>query len=247
MKLYVDIGNSRIKLISEENGFSEPVSSAYKQGALADVLTPITAQLGQPERIVVANVAGDKIAAEFTSICRQAWSIDPFYIAPARECLGLKNGYKIAEQLGIDRWLAMIAAWDIYSGPLCIVDCGTALTLDLIMADGVHMGGYILPGMELMVRSLNYSTAGIRAEAGPDNNRSPGRSTGEALSHAALRSSTAFIEDIYREYSGDSGIQMKCIMTGGDAGNISHYLKIPFKLEPLLIFKGIRLVDGKMP
>ena len=60
---------------------------------------------------------------------------------------GLRNGYRDPAQLGVDRWLAMCAAWQQFPGSLCVVDAGTAVTIDVVAADGAHSGGLILPGV----------------------------------------------------------------------------------------------------
>ncbi|MDP1069535.1 type III pantothenate kinase, partial [Klebsiella pneumoniae] len=67
-------------------------------------------------------------------------------------------------RMGVDRWLAMLAAWQRVGQSCWVVDCGSAITLDLLDAEGRHQGGYILPGLRLMQQSLLGNTAEVRVD-----------------------------------------------------------------------------------
>ena len=76
-----------------------------------------------------------------------------FIGAREKQC-GVRNGYAKPAQLGSDRWAALIAAWHLVQRKCLVVDSGTATTIDTLSGQGEFVGGLILPGVELMQRSL---------------------------------------------------------------------------------------------
>jgi type III pantothenate kinase len=87
-------------------------------------------------------------------------------VASARQALGVINGYAEPQRLGVDRWAALVAARALGPLPTVVVMAGTATTVDALEADGRFLGGYILPGLRLMPKSLFERTAGIRPDEG---------------------------------------------------------------------------------
>ena len=111
----------------------------------------------------------------------------PQFIRSTRRSAGVRNGYVQTWRLGADRWVAMLGPGLHPGRALCVVDVGTALTLDLLDADGQHRGGLLVPGPTLMVESLLSNTAGIRRRAGlrATRKRAPqGRTFAAALARA---------------------------------------------------------------
>lgn len=78
--------------------------------------------------------------------------------------LGLISGYEQPEKLGVDRWLAMLAAWVAYGDAFMLIDAGTAITIDHVTASGVHRGGAIAPGLSSLMASLGRNAALPNAE-----------------------------------------------------------------------------------
>ena len=90
----------------------------------------------------------------------------------------------LIESLGVDRWLALLAAHrHAPTEPLMVLDCGSAITLDLLVVGGRHLGGYIVPGLALMRSSLLSETAGVAVEALSSVTSCPGRDTSTAVGH----------------------------------------------------------------
>ncbi|MFT5350841.1 MAG: type III pantothenate kinase, partial [Gammaproteobacteria bacterium] len=133
MKFLVDIGNSRIKWAQyRHNSLRSCDACAYDKGHLIGSIDPYWRELSRPTQVFVSNVAGDALATEISAYVDKIWSMTPIYLLVDKEAAGVINGYDDSSQLGIDRWLAMIAARASYQSALCIVDCGTALTVDVI-------------------------------------------------------------------------------------------------------------------
>ncbi len=114
---------------------------------------------------------------------------------------GVTIRYSDPSRLGVDRWLAMLAAHAASTKACLVVDCGTALTIDKLTASGEHCGGYIIPGLALMRRSLEENTR-IRLnkefEAG---GVALGHSTDEAVYHGSLAAAVALIRAKFEESS----------------------------------------------
>lgn len=242
MNLYVDIGNSRIRLAVETD--TVLISFPYGLETLGEDLAGHSGALAVPDRIIVSNVAGDAVADAFSAYCDKTWSTTPEFLRVTAAACGVTNGYLRHGQLGVDRWLAMIAGWNSHRGRICVFDCGSAVTADLVEADGTHIGGYIMPGDRLQRRVLNAATAGVRPVGAPAPRGAPGRSTEECLVNGTVLAVAGFIDKIagMLEAGGDGG--WRCLVTGGDAEKIMPFLKVPCQHEPLLVIEGIKLAAG---
>src|SRR5699024_1843795 len=99
------------------------------------------------------------------------------------EVLGFKNSYEASDALGVDRWLAIVEAWSRH-GNAIVIDCGSALTVDVAAKEGVHLGGYIVPGLHLLVRSLWEGTSQVKVSLSDiQDNAKLGSSTQEAVNN----------------------------------------------------------------
>ena len=188
MKLLVDIGNTRVKWACGDNitlfnhgGFT------CTQDTLPERLAHNWRAMVQPERVYIASVADAQTTATVWEYVRAAWSLEPRLAVAEKERAGLTNAYADVTAMGVDRWLAMLAAWNRYGRPVCVIDCGTAVTVDVILEHGRHAGGFILPGMALTAAALVRETHGIRMHHEADAQLEFGRST-----EACVRNGFAF-------------------------------------------------------
>ena len=148
--LLLDVGNTTIKWrLTNADCLLTPGGEVTDADALLRVVEE------QPWSVVgLSSVAGEPAhnAVVKALSCRQA---APVRVAVSESSsMGVRNSYAVPEDMGVDRWLAMLAAHNLCEGPICVIDAGTAITLDLLAADGKHLGGYIFPGAELMCRAL---------------------------------------------------------------------------------------------
>ena len=86
-------------------------------------------------------------------------------ISQAEQC-GVRSSYAEPAQLGADRWAALIGARRRYAGPCAVVNAGTTMTVDALSAEGIFLGGFIVPGLELMREALARNTAQLKAQDG---------------------------------------------------------------------------------
>src|SRR5579872_6093882 len=171
MQLLVDIGNTRIKwaLLSEE--LAPYTSAEYSQKNLDTFFNEIWNALQKPTHVYVASVASQEINHHLEKWVTQNWQIPVKFMQSQATALGVTNGYEHPQELGIDRWLGMLAAYHLTEHQnVCVFDCGSAITADVITASGQHLGGLIFPGVFLLKNSLIKNTEKL---AKIDINKSP--------------------------------------------------------------------------
>jgi len=245
VKLLIDIGNTRIKWAGladgELTGDGELVHADDPAGTAAQLLKRVPVP---PEEIALANVAGPAFGDDFLNGIAARWSC-PVQIATTQAVAGrVSSAYEDHTKLGVDRWLAILAAAHRYSGAVCIVDAGTAVTIDIVAATGEHQGGYIVPGLDLMRRALTGQTGDLaRFTAGYDGGRAEslvlGRTTGDAIGHGSLAAICALIERCARPLGEDNGAVV--VVTGGAAGRIIPHLAVDLEHRPRLVLEGLAL------
>lgn len=240
--LAVDVGNSRVKwALARAGGLSAGEPFCSRAELLEDELDRHWGALPAPERVVVSSVKGPESNATLTAWLLDRWHLPARFATVNAESLGVRNGYENPLALGIDRWVAMIAAWNSCRGPLCVADCGTALTLDAVDAEGRHLGGSIAPGLSLMRQSLESGAPALhRLPSGkPDI---PARNTADAVQSGILQMAAGFIDRFVTKIEARVNSPVQLFLTGGDAPTVAAQLETPFKLEPDLILHGLLLI-----
>ncbi len=243
MNLLVDLGNSRIKW---HDGVPENTSHAekYRGGTLGGKLNKLWGKLKTPSGIWVCNVAGDKVGETLAHWTLENWGLQPHFARTQVQALGVRNAYAQPTQLGVDRWVAMIAAHKLYRGAVCVVDCGTAMTLDVVAQDGEHLGGIIAPGISLMRDSLLRRTKGIVPTQGASASLLA-RSTADAVAAGTLYAGVATIDRVVTDVANELGGKLICVITGGDAATIAPLLSIHTQHDTDLVLKGLTLLAGE--
>ncbi|MDP2785538.1 MAG: type III pantothenate kinase [Sulfurimicrobium sp.] len=228
--LAVDAGNTRIKWGLYSNGHW------LAQGWTATAQPHLDSQLGKlpvPEKIIVSNVAGSDAAQAIENMCT-AWNSAPHIVRAQADQCGVSNGYAAPQQLGSDRWAALIAAHHLYPGHDALVtQVGTAVTIDALAADGRFLGGLILPGLNLMLDSLACNTAGLTPQHGkfaafPDN-------TADAMFSGAANAIAGAVERSYRQLANHP----ICLLSGGDVDILLPLLAIPAQKVENLVLEGL--------
>jgi len=129
-------------------------SQIHRDQDFSQLLDKYWSEMRMPDAIWVASVADPAWSQQLSSWTQQFWGIRPFCVETEPAAFGVQSGYIDYRLLGVDRWLAIIAAYKKCADACCIVDCGTAATIDVVGAQGHHLGGYILPGVHSSRRAL---------------------------------------------------------------------------------------------
>ena len=239
--LLIDIGNARIKWALQEAGdwkTGEPLQRLNK--AFKDIARPAWKDLETPERVIVSNVAGEEYRRSVQTWIRRRWKVTPEFLPVVEQQCGVSNAYSVPQRLGADRWASLLAVHAHYKGPAVVIDCGTAITIDAIAADGTHLGGLIVPGMELMISALTGQAPGIQIEDADNQEISLlGRSTEAAVSGGVLYTAIALIERVFIDLQAELGDRTKLLLTGGDATRILPLLGSQPEYVPDMVLKGL--------
>lgn len=251
MKLLLDLGNTRLKWAWLEAGSLRDPGAELQQGrAAATVLAPLLRAGIRPDGIELSSVAAPERARELATLLLDAFEVPVRMAETAAVAAGVRNGYRDPRQLGVDRWLAVVAAYTRYRQALCVVDAGTALTVDAVAADGSHLGGLILPGPALMRSALLRDTGGLEsavesavrkraAAAGPTEKSDVwGRDTASGIRLAAVQAAADLVEGSLRRMAA-TGESPQLVLTGGDAAALQAALSIPAHVHPLLVLEGL--------
>lgn len=245
MILLVDIGNTRIKwalsdegVLSGHDALLHDLASKNSEDQLT-ILDQQWADFETPDRVVIANGAGPSPARHIEYWVKQHWLCPISYITTPKADHGVVNAYERHQDLGIDRWLNLLASHHRIEDNVCVIDCGTAITVDAIRSNGEHLGGCILPGLSMMRATLNQ--AGKINIDDYDNNdfSSVNASTKSAVYsgtlYAAIKSIDAIVSDMKKELEGD----VNCVITGGDAKHIQALLKQKTYYKRDWVFQGM--------
>jgi len=244
MILLIDSGNTAIKwafVIDEQ--FQEMSRLIPSSENLAEQLHRITTskQNNKVQAIYISNVAGVNREKELSAWCLEVYQIEPVYAFVSHEFNGLVNAYNPFEKLGVDRWLALIAANDCFVGPICVVDIGTAVTIDAIDDKKHYIGGVILPGLSLMRQSLQQNTDAIGSMQDRIDTNIFAKNTEQAVSSGSSLAIAATVDKMVDKLRIHTNKSVTCVLTGGDALRVQSYLSYPIEAVPDLVLKGLYL------
>ncbi|MCW8903028.1 type III pantothenate kinase [Sedimenticola sp.] len=237
--LLIDIGNTNLKWSLLQAGRLSPVTAKTHRGVTTDLLAiQCWADIPPPDKIILANVAGAELESGLISWMQVRWGRTPQVVRPVAQGWGVINGYLDPGQLGVDRWLTLLAVRRQECRAACIVDCGTAITVDLMDSGGRHHGGMILPGLDLMRESLLHQTRIPRVD-NVSVDTLFARDTASAVASAAVNSAAALIERSMHQATAFCGEFPTLLLTGSDAERISMQLDISFQIDHELVMKGL--------
>lgn len=238
MRLLVDAGNTRVKwqirsvdnyvLCQGADSIASLESGAFDWPELSGVLSAaVSTVVSEPLRAMLEQ----GIVGRANIPVRFYWS------EPLRGCLA--NAYRDVTAMGADRWHAMYGAWADCHDALVIIDAGSALTVDFVDREGLHLGGYILPGRGMMLRSLRSDAARVRFDEDNASCAQPGVDTRECVIHgqawlweglaARLR------EDVQARKT------RRIYITGGDA-DLLRFEGVDVVRRPSLVLDGLALI-----
>jgi type III pantothenate kinase len=247
VRLLVDVGNSRIKWALASAGALRPgPGRTYTSAVLPDLMDALWGDLPRPTSVRLCNVAGDAVAAPMADWVAQRWGCPLSTATPAPEAYGVTCAYAHPERLGADRWAALVAARDLVGGPTCVVDLGTAITLDALHASGRHLGGLIAPGLGLMGQSLHRGThAGYRLplDNAWGNALALGTDTAQGVTAGTLYAAVGLIERAMADLTERLGAVPRLLLSGGDAPRVLPHLRLPVQHVPELVLLGLAVME----
>ncbi len=249
MILLIDIGNSRLKwaTLNQDGMLSPQKGVAYKQAENLELsIAQSWLELEMPWRgVYIASVANERVNKLISNWIMNSWGIEPRFLTTGISACGVVNGYEKPEQLGIDRWMAMIGARNLTHEVTCVVDCGTAITLDILTAHGHHAGGLILPNETIMQNSLLDNTNDLKRLIAEDEYirqyKLLGRNTQAAIVSGSVYAVIGLLEYVLQRLEKNHN-NVKLILTGGGASTFVPLIQRPCSYMPDLVLHGMAVV-----
>ena len=258
--LVIDFGNSRFKWalfqddkIQSHNAFAYDVSSFVRLLELEEL--PLA-----NHKIVIGCVAGDLLKKQLARYLTSRGCKNFNFLATQSNQCHVINSYAVVDNMGVDRWLALIAAFNHPARKsdeaVCVVDCGTAITVDVVASDSQHQGGLIMPGYQSVYKSLMSKTSDIQKYIGCEENATihllPEMSPANTLGNSTItcvdqgcaqlikQGVTGIVSQQKKSLSG----KLFCVFAGGDGEWLSQGMGEGVLYDPFLVLQGLRLAES---
>lgn len=246
MTVLLDVGNTRLKWATLAGERLVNHGSAVHRTSLDAGIAAFASALREPAvRIVAANVAGEPVAARLRALVAARPGASLELVATSAERFGVRCAYSDPSRLGVDRWVAVVAAYRAAGGAACVIDAGTAATFDAVDTKGQHLGGLIVAGARLLAGALDSGTSDIgpTAPAGgvPRGLDLLGRSTAAAVSNGAWLALAAALDRAVAAVAHGLGVRPAVFLTGGDASMLRNWLETPVVVRADLVLEGLAL------
>jgi len=245
MTLLIDVGNSSIKWAQyNSDGLLQMQQQSYPEETSSEFFIECWSDLEKPKNILVSCVAGKTVWQTLVKACEKLWGIKAEKVTSEKKGFGLVNAYEKASDLGSDRWCGMIGAHQETDTAYILIDSGSALTIDVVTESGEHLGGYILPGLDMMKKSLGLQTAQVKIKQLSDKKPLllPATSTTGCVDAAVHLSTIKLIESVIKEQQSQR-IKVTCFLTGGNADLISGLLAYKCVIMPDIVLRGLAYIS----
>lgn len=243
MILEVDYGNTRLKwrLLNASGRF-------VVQSGVECSLKGFSTLLRQENFSSVVFARGCSVRSlkenqKLAELINNKCGVELLMASSQSELAGVKNAYMEPNKLGIDRWLAMLGAYANVKDACLVIDCGTAITVDYIQADGLHLGGCIAPGLQLMSKALLGETnipANMAELAQQEETVGIGRTTQQAIASGIRSMAVGFIADQIQLAKQKLGHEVSVIASGGDS-KLVREVAVGAIIDKDLVFSGLAI------
>ena len=239
MILELDIGNTRLKWRLRGADGNVGARGASALDAFLDADPPAAGIT----RIRAACVRDGGVESRLSDWAQSRCGVQVAFARVRPEAAGVRIAYADPAQLGVDRWLCLLAAFNAAPGAVCVVQCGSAITVDLVDGDGRHRGGLIAPGIGLMQTSLLAGTDRVRfaADALAVLDVAPGTDTAACVRAGISSAVLGLVEHALRHYRSICP-DARVLVTGGDATRIAPLLRPPAQERAELVLDGLAFV-----
>jgi type III pantothenate kinase len=194
-----------------------------------------------PKKVLVASVLDQGFKDDVHRWASAIPGLQVEFIHTQATSHGVRVAYTDPSRLGVDRFLALVAARHHILTARVIIDCGTAVTIDALSLDGRHLGGLILPGLGMMRGCLVSDTSLIDLSHYSLVNPLFARDTGDAVLSGTLRMLAAAIDRIGTDMEAQLDGPVTRLICGGDAERLIPLLDYDSVHDPLLVLKGLAL------
>lgn len=233
----IDIGNTRLKYCLVDQGKRGTPQSISNQLLSSAYLSE---HFGNITKVIVASVSHQNLTNTIELWCTDK-SVDYQRVVSEKSKDEVISAYHQPNQLGVDRWLTLIAANVLYPNKnTLIVDAGTATTIDLIASNGVHQGGWILAGIDTLFSCVLDNTSQVHAKVDKEASLSWGMSTSENVNNATWAATVGAV-NLAVSQSEHQGIPLdNILLTGGNGKTLASLLGTRCTVVEDLVFIGLQ-------
>ena len=239
MRLLLDLGNTRLKwaLQAQPEGWLARGAVDWREDTMAG-LQLAWSGLPRPDTVVAASVVDGVREALVAGVVEGLFARAPDWLRTPASACGVRNAYAEPQRLGVDRFMAMVAAHADGRAPCVLAGVGMALTLDALAGDGRHLGGLIAPGPQLMQQSLLGATARVLVDR-PGKVLEVADNTPDAVASGCWQAAAALVERFVAHLSGPLGGSPQLILGGGDAQALAPLIALPSRLSRDSVLHGL--------
>lgn len=243
-RLLIDLGNTRVKWAWHSSGAAELHGHGTQPLSAGLANLPFLAPQGGIAGALACNVAGAESGRELCERVRDRLGVELALAQPQRAACGVAVAYATPSNLGPDRWAALIGARALGPGSYCIVDAGSTVTMDFLLPDGRHLGGYIAPGRDMSLAAMARGTAELASrlkdQSGAPASVAPGTDSGAAINSGILASQLGLVRVGMEMLVGLTGGAPGLLLTGGGADSLLATGALPqAKVIPDLVLRGL--------
>jgi type III pantothenate kinase len=250
--LVVDVGNTQTHFGVFENG-SDRVAEHWRfatvRDSTSDELGAMLANLLALRGLTFADLGGSIVSSTVPQLNDQWRAMGARYLGHEMLAVGpaLKTGMPIRtenpHEVGADRLVNSVAAYDRVGSTCVVVDFGTAVTYDAVSADGEYLGGIITPGIEISLDALSERAAKLPNVELSEPRAVIGRSTVEAIRSGIAFGFAGQVEGIVRRLRGELGEETRVIATGGFSTVMYPFIRETIdEVDEFLTLTGLRLI-----
>ncbi len=245
-KLFLDIGNSRVKKALVSNGTYEVLPATALNDFLINSEFDCFLKGKKIEAIYITSVTSHENLERVKSMIQEKCKLFPIILTAQKNACGLISGYRDFHQLGDDRWMAMQGAIGFYKEPVIVVSAGTAMTVDAIM-DGKHLGGFIVPGLDSLRSVLAVDTAAL-SQVKDDHLLEVfedtiveclASNTEAAILGGTLYMTVAYLNTLIADLNAQMNTAFKVVLTGGNAKQLMPLMDEKSELISDLVLQGM--------
>lgn len=224
MILTFDIGNTRTNIGLYKDSLVKKfwILSKDLEDGLEEVLSENIPDVKITGAVIGSVVKGfeDKIS----NVLRKIYSLEAVVISYESN-LPIKLGVDYPEKLGVDRLINGAYAYNKFNQSVIVIDCGSAITLDVVNTEGEFLGGIIALGLKNQLRAISSYTSALPELSLKNIETNIGKNTQEAILSGVVNGTASMIDGMIEKCSKELGDIPKIVLTGGDAGFIQSYLK----------------------
>ena len=252
MLLVVDVGNTQTHFGTWQDGeLIEHWRFATVRESTADELGAALRSLLELRGVTLADLDASivsstvpQLGGEWTAMASRYLSHEMLVVGPGIRT-GMAIRYDNPREIGADRLVNAVAAFEKVGGPVVVVDFGTAITYDPVSAEGEYLGGIITPGVEISMEALTSRAAALpRVEIAPPRSLI-GKSTVDAIRSGIVYGFAGQVDAIVRRLRGELGEETETIATGGLAGHIVPFTETIDEVDDLLTLTGLKLLHER--